>query len=327
MCGRTHYQLAGNQDFNHCPTKSQFIFIGPTRTATDRTTEGTTTTAADKGTTKGATTTSDNVSKQELIEEEMKELGIDALAREYVWGVKIPHSVINCRDDTESKLFKKLLDTNRCIVPTMGWYEWLRKEKSNQPQPFYFAQDQVMFLGGIYNRDGYLIVTTNAGPKIEHVHHRMPVIIQAKDVQDWMDPKKSYHQVKHLINSDFKGLHHPVSKRVNDVRNNGPECINPIKLKRESQMKIDFTPPPKKIKSTGFSLDSKKKALENENSSPIRDITHLASSQSSSIVDLTEKHVLTTPAKNPKPTKPTSLPKGQTSITSFFSPAKFKPKK
>ena len=72
------------------------------------------------------------------------------------------------------------------------------------------------------------IVTTTPAPAVAHVHDRMPVIVPPDAYGEWLDPRNAdtARLARLLGPSELPGLAaRPVSRRVNDARNQGPELI------------------------------------------------------------------------------------------------------
>jgi putative SOS response-associated peptidase YedK len=62
----------------------------------------------------------------------------------------------------------------------------------------------------------------------------MPLILKPEAYREWLDPenKESAYIEEVLIASHVQDLmRYPVSKRVNQVGNNGKECIEPLQEK------------------------------------------------------------------------------------------------
>lgn len=96
--------------------------------------------------------------------------------------------------------------------------QWFDKRRSEEPEPENYLQTCV-------------IVTTAAGPDMKDVHDRMPVIIEAKDREKWLDPEQfEADQVTGLLVPSSAGtlVRHPIDKAVNSVRNDGPEIIKAV---------------------------------------------------------------------------------------------------
>lgn len=75
------------------------------------------------------------------------------------------------------------------------------------------------------------IITTAASGTIRDIHHRMPVILDPKFHKKWLnaeiqDPKELEIILKDGLIHDMK--YYPVSKLVNSVKNNDPNCIQRI---------------------------------------------------------------------------------------------------
>ena len=112
------------------------------------------------------------------------------------WGIKPAWSkklLINAKAETaaEKTTFKAAFHSQRCVVPCTGWYEW-RDEGGPRKQKYSFTHaDKIPFLmGGIYfnNHDSTELVTLTTQPnqKCAGIHHRMPVLIHANELQRWL---------------------------------------------------------------------------------------------------------------------------------------------
>ena len=165
----------------------------------------------------------------------------------------IGNRMINARSETaaEKPAFKKAFAKRRGLVPADGYYEWyaggqpaLAGSKSKQPkQPFYITPKDrsVLAMAGLYefwkeSEDAdwlitFTILTTSATDDLGHLHDRMPLLVQPDDVDAWLDPAPHpTDELLGLLVPAAPGLLDawPVSKAVNNVRNNGPELVLPI---------------------------------------------------------------------------------------------------
>lgn len=185
--------------------------------------------------------------------------------RYLTWGLvpswsKDPKSgarMINARVESllEKPAFKRAALSRRCLVPADGWYEWQqsRGEKLNgkpRKQPFYvhLAESAEMAFAGLYEfwRDDakhpddptawlvtYTIVTTAAEPGLDVIHDRMPLVLPPDRWSQWLDPAvHDADSVRALLQAPDPGRFAavPVTTRVNSVRNNGPELVEPAPL-------------------------------------------------------------------------------------------------
>jgi putative SOS response-associated peptidase YedK len=170
----------------------------------------------------------------------------------FTWSKDSKHGTINIRKETtkEKPYFKNILINQRCIIPSDGFYEWktVNLEGSDEKHPFFvYLKNRKLFgFAGLYNtlRDAeglplysFAIITCPPNNKIKEIHHRMPVILEEKDEDDWLNPE----------NKDFESLHkmlkpyppekikfHPVSKRVNSPINDDDELMEPVRKKNVS---------------------------------------------------------------------------------------------
>jgi len=70
-------------------------------------------------------------------------------------------------------------------------------------------------------------VTTTASDALGHLHERMPVILEEADWAAWLGEAPG-DPAALLRPSEVALRVWPVSTRVNSVRNNGPELVEPL---------------------------------------------------------------------------------------------------
>ncbi len=174
--------------------------------------------------------------------------------------------MINARLESllEKPAFKRAALTRRCLVPADGWYEWQVSPSATdakgkpRKQPFFMqladreaqmegraGQGKVLAFAGIYEfwRDKDLhaddpqawlvtfsIITTAAEPGLDVIHDRMPLVLPPERWGDWLDPtRREPDDVRAIVESiptgRFTAL--PITNRVNSVRNDGPELLEP----------------------------------------------------------------------------------------------------
>jgi putative SOS response-associated peptidase YedK len=172
----------------------------------------------------------------------------DAGEREFrlmVWGLipawaKDPSkfSFINARAETvaEKASFRSAYKYRRCLIPADGFYEW-QKVQHGSKQPFYFS----MIGGGLFAFAGlwetwndletFTILTTSANALLQTIHDRMPVILQPDDCERWLDPSIQLpRELSGLLQPfpDDRMQAFPVSTRVNRVKVDDVQCIEPL---------------------------------------------------------------------------------------------------
>jgi putative SOS response-associated peptidase YedK len=168
----------------------------------------------------------------------------------YRWGL-IPHwadsskvgsRMFNARAETltASPAFRDALRRKRCLVPVDGFYEW--KREGTRRQPFLIARSdgRPLALAGLWSgwRDPtadrvirtFTIVTAGPNAQVADLHDRMPVVIADEAWSTWLDPGlDDPAELQGLLvpNEDVDLRIVAVSRLVNDVRNDGPELIEP----------------------------------------------------------------------------------------------------
>jgi putative SOS response-associated peptidase YedK len=140
-------------------------------------------------------------------------------AEECIWGFSTPRSnapVINARSETltERPMFKELLTGNRCLIPADGFYEW----KGRQPYYFHLPDHALFAFAGLWCEDLCVIITRAADGNMQGIHDRMPVILTRGDRAVWLDRYALPERAPDLITR-------PVSRRVNSVANDDPQCL------------------------------------------------------------------------------------------------------
>jgi putative SOS response-associated peptidase YedK len=137
--------------------------------------------------------------------------------------------------------FRAAFTSRRVIIPADGFYEW-HKRNSGAKQPHFFtrADGEPLALAGVAESwwdtraedappiRSCSIITTSAGPDMEGIHDRMPVVLQPDTFDLWLDPDmEETSELTALLRPAPAGtiVHRPVSQRVGSVRNNDPQLI------------------------------------------------------------------------------------------------------
>lgn len=157
------------------------------------------------------------------------------------WMKELPKTaIINVRAETihEKPSFKASFIRRRLIVPVNGFYEWRASDKT--PHFIHAAKDDLLYLGAIYDvwesADGsYLpslgIITTQANAFMSKLHHRMPLIVNNKDIDSFLDPKlQDILVLKQMLLPAAEDLlkAYPVSRDVNQVSINAPYLLDQV---------------------------------------------------------------------------------------------------
>jgi len=153
--------------------------------------------------------------------------------------------MINARAETVSQKpgFRNAFRKRRCVIPADGFYEWKGEKGHKQPyyitvpsgKPFAFAGlwetwvDKENDEKSVYK--SCTIITTAASEPLSSIHHRMPAILDPEFHEKWLNEKIQNPKNLEIILRDgliYDMIYYPVSKLVNSVKNNDPNCIKPI---------------------------------------------------------------------------------------------------
>ncbi|HET7055743.1 MAG TPA: SOS response-associated peptidase [Thermomicrobiales bacterium] len=140
----------------------------------------------------------------------------------------------------EKPMFRNLVKSKRCLVPARGYFEWQNRGDHKQPFLIGLPGDPLIAFAGLYDEfvpqgeeepvASYTILTTDATEFAGQFHTRMPVILEPEDEADWVDPANTdvmgVLPMAHGYEGEMEA--YPVSRAVNNVRNNDPSLLEPI---------------------------------------------------------------------------------------------------
>jgi putative SOS response-associated peptidase YedK len=171
--------------------------------------------------------------------------------------------MINARMETvaEKPAFRRAFAARRCLLPADGFFEWYTPTepvtgepptKSGKPrkQPFFIhpKDGSTLVMAGLYewwhdpsterdDPEGWLlstvVITTDASDAVGRIHDRMPLVVARQDWEQWLDPDVTDRETVHRLLTPATSQRlaaYPVTTRVNDVRHNGPELLDPLPL-------------------------------------------------------------------------------------------------
>lgn len=178
--------------------------------------------------------------------------GLDGVRRAHLvrWGLipawskdaKTQSLLFNARAETaaEKPSFRTAMRHRRCLVPASGFYEWRRMGTTKMPYYIRPRDGSTMAFAGLTETwmgsdgseiDTGAILTTSANRLMAALHDRMPVILDPKDWDEWLDcGNRRPRDVAHLLRPADDDLLEaiPVSERVNSVANDDEALIAPL---------------------------------------------------------------------------------------------------
>jgi len=154
---------------------------------------------------------------------------------------KSGYSTINARAETvdTKPSFRAPFKRHRCIVPADGFYEWHEAGGVKIPHhigrtdgaPFALAGLWDVWKGPEGDVTSCTIIVTDANAFMKRLHDRMPVILAPEDYTRWLDPDNhDTASLKQLLAPAPKDwlTEWPVSRTLNNPRNEGPACAEAV---------------------------------------------------------------------------------------------------
>jgi putative SOS response-associated peptidase YedK len=156
--------------------------------------------------------------------------------------------MINARSETVASrpAFKAAAARRRCLVPSDGYFEWKQEGPGKVPYFLHAPDGRTLAMAGLYEiwRDDSLpedhpdrrlwtctIITRPASDTLGHIHDRCPVLVPPDLQVRWLDcGADDALAAQHLLQSMPEPILQPreVSQAVGNVKNNGPELIEPV---------------------------------------------------------------------------------------------------
>jgi putative SOS response-associated peptidase YedK len=125
------------------------------------------------------------------------------------WGFKVDWTkqpMINARSETltEKPTFKPRLQS-RCVVPASAYFEWRTDETGKKRKNrIWLPESPIMAMAGLTDGECFTIVTCTPARAIEHIHSRMPVLLPANDVDQWLS-EDPFEQIQEVLNP-YEGM-------------------------------------------------------------------------------------------------------------------------
>jgi putative SOS response-associated peptidase YedK len=189
------------------------------------------------------------------------------------WGllpswVKDPRAfslLINARSDTaaDKPAFRYAMIRRRCLFPADGFYEWKSDGKARKPYAVLPAQSGPIAFAGLWESwigpngeevETAAILTTDANHTLRHIHSRMPVVVDPKDFEMWLDcasvPVREASTLLRPAPEDFFEAYE-VSPAINRHANDSPEVLMPAQ-----DAPVEPAPEPKRAVRSKAKADS-----------------------------------------------------------------------
>jgi putative SOS response-associated peptidase YedK len=169
-------------------------------------------------------------------------------ARLFRWGLvprwaddpKMGNKLINARAESVATraAFRDSFRERRCLVPAQGFYEWKKFGRAREPWLVRLKEGQTFAFAGLWDRWGgegstiesCALITTAANPLVAPIHGRMPVILDRRSYEAWLDPDARESDLAALL-APFPAEAmeaFPVSPRVNSTDVDDSDLTRPV---------------------------------------------------------------------------------------------------
>ena len=147
---------------------------------------------------------------------------------------------INARIETVATkpAFRAAFKKRRCVIPMPGYYEWSISPEDGKKDPWFIHASGPLLAAGLWedsspllpdgNLGTFTIITGASSGVSADIHDRMPVWLQASQIDDWMAASAD-DAMAMLLASETPAMEaHRVSRAVNTPRNNAEGLLEPI---------------------------------------------------------------------------------------------------
>jgi putative SOS response-associated peptidase YedK len=161
---------------------------------------------------------------------------------------KIGAKFINARAETVATqpAFRDAFRARRCLVPSDGFYEW-KKAPDGTKQPYHIGmRDGAAFaFAGLWEHwtrgpapiESFTIITGPPNSLVAELHDRMPVILEPDHYEEWLTATDTAALETMLQPFPAQLMAaYPVSTKVNSVKNDTPDLIEPIALDSDDRL-------------------------------------------------------------------------------------------
>lgn len=125
----------------------------------------------------------------------------------------------------------------RCLIPALGYYEWRTQQGGKQPYFVHSRDGAPLVFAGLWEAPAdpqtvpcsCTIITRPAAGAMAELHQRIPLLLTPAQAEPWLcgsvDAAADLLQAEPAVEPEF----FPVDKAANNVRNQGPQLVQPIR--------------------------------------------------------------------------------------------------
>jgi putative SOS response-associated peptidase YedK len=171
----------------------------------------------------------------------------------------IGDNLTNARADTitEKTSYRKPFESQRCLIPADGFYEWQATPTGKQPFRFTMQDGRFFCMAGLWEKwirpartgelplddqvsgfsvsasqcvETFTVITTEPNAMVAKVHDRMPVILSPEHYRWWLESDRFEPQFLKTLLRPYPAEAMAcvrVSKLVNNAKHDSPICLLP----------------------------------------------------------------------------------------------------
>ena len=112
----------------------------------------------------------------------------------------------------EKPMFRSAFKRTRCLIPASGYYEWHDAPGGKQPYYFTRADGDAVTIAGLWDEwqdkttgetiKSCTMIITEANRWVSEVHDRMPVILEANQIEPWLSGTAGVEMLKPASDDD-----------------------------------------------------------------------------------------------------------------------------
>lgn len=121
------------------------------------------------------------------------------------WGYSMgdgSRPVINARSETAASklMFKDGMAQRRCLIPASHYFEWEKCDGKKTKYAIRQNDSELLYMAGLYRIEHgtdpvFTILTRQPAENIAFIHDRMPVILPAAAIGDWLNIRYDAEEV------------------------------------------------------------------------------------------------------------------------------------
>ena len=155
-------------------------------------------------------------------------------------GQGLQGSTINARIETVATkpAFRSAFKKRRCVIPMAGYYEWSVSPIDEKKDPWFIHATGPLLAAGLWedtspllpdgNLGTFTIITGDSSGVSADIHDRMPVWLQAGQIDEWMAASPEDAMAMLLASEPPAMEAYRVSRAVNTPRNNREDLLQQV---------------------------------------------------------------------------------------------------